>query len=158
RAYDVLSDPEKRKKYDRFGEDWEKASEMPPGFEGFARPPGAGGGAAQGEGGRFTFDFGDIGDLGGDLRDLFGGMGRGRSRGPRPMRGQDVEAELELALKEAHEGGRRSLQLRVADICATCGGSGRVAGRSCPECRGTGVQERARTIEVNIPPGAREGT
>jgi DnaJ-class molecular chaperone len=74
------------------------------------------------------------------------------------MRGQDVEAELELTLEEAHRGGRRSFQVRVADICPDCGGTGRKAGRTCPECRGTGVKERAREIKVNIPPGAREGT
>src|SRR5262245_46007063 len=76
RAYDVLSDPETRRKYDTFGEDWEKASQVPPGFEGFRAGRGPGGfGRAEGgrrggqtEGGSFTFDFGDLGDLG-DLSD-----------------------------------------------------------------------------------------
>jgi len=164
RAYDVISDPEKRKKYDMFGDNWEKAGEAPPGWEGFRTRTGPGPDPAGGaEGGRFAFDFGGLGDLGGefgDLRNLFGGLGGGRGRARRAggMRGQDVEAELELTLEEAHRGGRRSFQVRVADICPDCGGTGRKAGRTCPECRGTGVKERAREIKVNIPPGAREGT
>jgi curved DNA-binding protein len=126
-AYHVLSDPEMRPRYDRFGEnfrqvpqDWEQrvrdgAGRGQDGFGG-AGPGGFGGG----RGGRTVYASGDVGgfsDFGGgvggyggiDLEDLLGGMfGRGRAG---PVNGADQEAELPLSVEEAYLGGRRQVTL-----------------------------------------------
>jgi DnaJ-class molecular chaperone len=74
------------------------------------------------------------------------------------MRGSDVEAELPLSLEEAHRGGTRAVTLTGIERCPTCGGTGEKDGRVCPECRGSGVLRRPKTLEVTIPAGVREGS
>jgi DnaJ-class molecular chaperone len=162
-AYDVLSEPENRKLYDQYGEDWRAvksgAGAPPPGWEGAQRStrragPGAGG-----------FDFGDFdfnnfrsaGGGGFDIfEEMFGGSGSGRGR---PSgRGRDVEAELELSLEEAHRGVRRTLQMQVAEACPTCSGTGLKDGKPCETCAGAGQVLKPKTIEVNIPAGVRDGS
>lgn len=127
-AYHVLSDPEMRKRYDRFGEnfrqvpeDWEQRVQAdgrragPSGFRG-ARA-GRGG---SGYGDRTVYssddfaDFAGVGGAGGvDLEDLFGGVfGRGRAG---PVGGADQEAELTLTVEEAYQGGRRQITLTGPD-------------------------------------------
>ncbi|HEY0376922.1 MAG TPA: J domain-containing protein [Pyrinomonadaceae bacterium] len=161
-AYDVLSDAEKRKLYDQYGENWRAVQQgggaPPPGWGG---GPQARGGGPQAGGFDFSgFDFGGFSGAGGSdiFEELFSrGGGRGRAR--RSNRGSDVEAELELSLEEAHRGGRRTLQMQVAEPCATCQGTGVVKeNQVCQTCGGAGQVLRPKTIEVNIPAGVRDGS
>lgn len=152
RAYEVLSDPEKRAKYDRYGEQWEQAEA----FE-KARAQAGGGGGWQ----TFTFDLGDILGRAGagasaGLGDLFGDLFGFRRRGP--QRGQNVEYLTEITLEEAYHGTSRVLHLQSQEPCRTCGGSGQVAGAICHVCQGQGVTAHPKRLEVKIPPGAADGT
>lgn len=162
-AYDVLSDPENRKLYDQYGDNWRAVKAgggaPPPGREGAQRSARRAGPSAGG------FDFGDFdfgsfrseGAGGFDIfEEMFGGAGRGRGR--RSGRGADIEAELELSLEEAHRGGRRTLEMQVAQPCPTCGGTGLKDGKPCETCGGSGQVLKPKTIEVNIPPGVRDGS
>ena len=163
-AYDVLSDPENRKLYDQYGDNWRAvksgAGPPPPGWEGAQRSTrGAGPGAGGFDFGDFDFsDFRSAGGAGGfDIfEEMFGGSGRGRGR--RSGRGRDVEAELELSIEEAHRGVRRTIQMEVAETCPTCGGSGLKDGKTCETCGGAGQVLKPKRIEVNIPAGVRDGS
>lgn len=162
-AYDVLSNPEDRKLYDQYGENWRAvksgAGAPPPGWERAQRSTRTGAPETD-----FNFDY--SGDFGG----FRGGSGEGfdifeeifnRARGGRAARrgrGRDIEAELELSLEEAHRGGRRTLQMQTAEVCPTCNGSGVVDGKTCPTCGGSGEVLRPKSIEVNIPAGVRDGS
>ncbi len=147
-AYEVISDPEKRKKYDRYGEHWEHADQI----EAAQRQ---GGFRGQTGGKSFSFDVDGEG-LGGIFDSLFRGFGGGR-RATRP-RAQAVEAPVELTLEEAYQGTARSLQLQGPEICVTCGGSGQIAGAVCHVCEGQGAVVRPRRIEAKIPPGVHDGS
>jgi molecular chaperone DnaJ len=119
-AYDVLSDPEKRKQYDAFGS-----------ADGRAGFPGGGGG-------NFNFDFGDISDLFGGFGDIFG---RGQSR-QRAGRGADLQAELNLSFDDSLRGVETQIPVEAEVACRECGGSGAQPGSApivCPECKGRGV-------------------
>jgi DnaJ-class molecular chaperone len=158
-AYDVLSEAENRKLYDQYGENWRAvkagAGVPPPGWEGAQRTSG---GAPPGGFDFGDFDFGSFGGAGGfDFGDLFGRAGPS-ARGRRSNRGQDVEAQLELSLEEAHRGGRRTLQLQTAETCPTCYGAGVKDSKPCPTCGGAGQVLKPKTIEVNIPAGVRDGS
>ncbi|MBF9236140.1 J domain-containing protein [Hymenobacter sp. BT683] len=120
-ANEVLSDPEKRKKYDRFGADWQRYQQQPSGA-GRGGQPGGGfdwsqytQGGGFGEGGRFDEgeDFSDF------FGSLFGKMGGGRAGGSRPGAGPDYQAELELTLAEAYHGGPRTVTVNGKNLRLT---------------------------------------
>ena len=126
-AYEVLSDKEKRQRYDQFGH-----AGVDPNF-------GAGGGAGAGGFG----GFGDFSDIFGDI--FGGGFGFGgstRTRDPNaPTRGNDVGASLGISFMEAVKGCKREISYQRLENCDRCGGTGAKEGTSpetCPDCHGTG--------------------
>lgn len=129
-AYEVLSDPDKKARYDQFGH-----AGVDPNF-------GAGNGFGGGfDGGGFGFD-GDI-DLGDIFSSFFGGGFGGGGRNPNaPQRGRDIQSSVSLTFEEAAKGCKKTIEvMRVMD-CSECGGSGSAKGSSpqtCPDCGGRGV-------------------
>lgn len=154
-ANEVLSDPEKRKRYDQLGPNWKNGAEFTP-------PPNWGG---------INVGVDDLGSMfsGGGFSDFFetlfggarqAGQAEPRRRGSRAGsgRGQDAEAEMEISLEDAHRGGRHRITLQGTRPCSACGGTGTSSGVVCLTCRGAGNVLSPRTIDVNIPPAAREGS
>jgi molecular chaperone DnaJ len=128
-AYDVLSDADKRKQYDRFG-----ASN--------GRPGPAGG---FGEG----FDFTDLGDLGDIFGGLFGGRGRAQQQQQRGRRGSDLEVEVRLSFEDSLRGVETTIPVELETACRECGGSGAKPGTAptlCPECQGRGVKAESQGL------------
>jgi molecular chaperone DnaJ len=128
-AYDLLSDPDKRKQFDTFG------------------PNGAG------FGGR-NFNFGGDFNIG-DLGDIFGGLFGGRSGGgtrvrqERAMRGADIEAVVNLSFEDSLKGVETRIPVEVDTACRECGGSGAKPGTApviCPECNGRGVKVESQGL------------
>lgn len=180
-AYEVLSDSDKKARYDQFGH-----AGVDPNFNG-------GGAGGAGFGG---FDFGDI------FSDIFGGgFGFGGStRRNGPVRGRDIHQSVEVTFEEAAFGCKKSLNITRQEDCHTCGGSGAKPGTSpvtcqrcggtgqvktqtrtplgymtnvstcpdchgegkvvtdpCRDCRGTGKIRKTKTIEIDIPQGINDG-
>lgn len=130
-AYEVLSDSQKKARYDQFGH-----AGVDPNY-------GAGGGG-YGQAGGFDFDLGDI------FGSFFGGgFGGGRQSNPNgPRRGEDIQTKVTISFEEAAKGCKRTVEVNRVDTCPDCHGSGAKAGtsaRTCPECSGRGyvnVQQR----------------
>ncbi len=183
-ANEVLSNPEKKAKYDQFG------------FAGVDPNYGAGQGGYGGTGG---FDFGDLGDIFGSF--FGGGFGGGGRRNPNaPQRGESIRASLSVEFTEAAFGCEKSITIDRSEQCPTCKGKGCAPGTTpevctechgtgtvtqaqrtpfgmmqsqtvcpkcrgkgqiihqpCPDCRGAGVVRKRRTIQVNIPAGIDNG-
>ena len=141
-AYDVLSDPQTRHRYDAFGRDFRQVPEdVDPetwrrSQAGARAGAGRGGGRTRSSAGTGGFDFNSGGDI--DIDDLLGGIfggrggGFGSRRGFGPIPGADTEAEIELTVEEAYHGGRRSITL-------------------------TGGDGTRRSFDVTIPPGVTDG-
>ncbi|HEX9081499.1 MAG TPA: molecular chaperone DnaJ [Holophagaceae bacterium] len=164
-AQAVLTDPEKRKNYDTYGDPAGPGTQAPPGFEG----------------GGFSFE------------DLFAGFG-GRPARTGPERGEDLVHAVSLGFREAFEGTRMSLRIqrsepclacrgtgesgRRQETCTTCHGKGRIGGGGgflalgracpacggrgvrvppCPDCQGTGRHPRQETVTIAIPAGVEDG-
>lgn len=180
-AYEVLSDSDKKSRYDQYGH-----AGVDPNF---------GAGGAGGAGGFGGFDFGDIFDMFGGG---FGGFGGSRRNGPK--RGADIRKTIEITFEEAAFGCKKKININKQEKCRSCGGSGAKAGTkaetcqrcggtgqvktqtrtplgymtnvsTCPECRGTGkiIKEpcrdchgtgyvrTAKTVEIDIPQGINDG-
>ena len=137
-ANEVLSDPEKKARYDQFG-----FAGVDPNFAAGANGPGG----AYSDGS--AFDFGDLGDLFGSF---FGGGFRGTSGGTAagPRRGETLSAAVELSFEEAAFGCEKSVRVERIEPCADCRGSGCAKGTTaeiCPDCGGAGtVRQQRRTM------------
>ena len=123
-ANEVLSDLEKRKKYDQFGADWQRYQQQPDGGAGRGGQPGGGfdwSQYTQGQGGGGDGSpFGEGEDFSDFFGSLFGNMGgSGRPRGGRPGAGPDYQAELELTLEEAYHGGPRTITVHGKNLRLT---------------------------------------
>lgn len=183
-AYDVLSNADKKARYDQFGH------------------AGMGGAASQGAGGGFGGGMGmdDIFDQFGDIFGGFGGGGRSRSRGRRVNRGSDIRIKVALTLEEIAKGTEKKVKVNKYNkcepctgtgaqdgtsytTCSTCGGSGQVTrvtntflgamqtaspctacngdGKSitnkCKTCHGEGINRSEAIIPLNIPAGVEDG-
>lgn len=179
-AYEVLSDDDKRARYDQFG------------FAGV--DPNFGGGGAGGFGG-----FGGFGDFGDIFSDFFGGGGRSSARRNAPQRGEHVGARVELTFEEAAFGTEKEvsamriencaacngtgsadgqtetcsachgsgqvrsvqnfmgMQMQSSTTCPQCGGRGKIVKNPCTTCRGKGKVRRTKTLKVKIPAGIDAG-
>jgi len=159
-ANEVLSDPEKRRKYDELGSNWEQIQRDRDYARQYARP---------GEWSPEDFDLGDF------FTTFFGermsGLGGGPfAAGPRP--GEDLEYEIQLTLEDLYQGPRKLLKLLVGETCPTCRGQGLVmtssfregkrqvvtSAQTCGTCQGSGRIRSPREIQVKIPKGVKEGS
>ena len=186
-AYEVLSDTNKKARYDQFG------------FAGVDPNYGAGAGGGGGFGGFTDFDFGDLGDIFGSF---FGGGFGGGARSSRngPQRGESIRVGVTVSFEEAAFGCEKEVTVDRVDQCPTCkgsgcesgttpevcsqcggtgtvqqrrqtpmgvfattttcpkcGGRGKIIHNPCKDCGGTGQQRKRRTIQVNIPAGIDNG-
>lgn len=137
-AYEVLKDKQKRQRYDQFGHAGVGGASGG-GSYGGGNPFEGFGGFGNGQG--FEFNFGD-GGLGDIFSQFFGGGG-GNQRGP--VRGRDVETQIQLTFEEAVFGVERELSFDMEDECSHCHGSTVEPGhelKTCPTCKGAGQQTR----------------
>jgi|SRR5579884_486552 len=163
-AHAVLSDPEKRKKYDTLGPDWERRAQQAYAGRGGPTYTYTGTGANADFSEFFETLFGQRGSTGTagggfdfDLGSIFGRGTRGR-RETTSQKGQDIEQAIDVSLGEAFDGVTRAFTVQSSVPCPTCQGSGLQGDNLCPTCHGAGSVPKTKRLEVKIPAGVREGS
>jgi DnaJ-class molecular chaperone len=157
-AHQVLSDPEKRSRYDRFGADWERyqsAADTGSGADFSQWFSGQPGGARN-----TRFDYRTSGGEGFSdfFETLFGAGGRtARTQRRVPRRGDDHEYPIDVSMADAFTGTTRAFEMQTPQTCIECGGTGMVQGSICFACEATGSTSKRSRIEVTIPAGIRDG-
>jgi DnaJ-class molecular chaperone len=155
-AHEVLSDPDKRKKYDHYGSEWDQAQA----FEKARQQAWTRGANSPWD---FDQDPNSRGGTGEHFSDFFESLFRNRKQGSggrteSGRTGQDLETEVQMTLREVLTGVVKRVNLREPQTCSTCQGHGAVRGRPCGACQGTGRTTDHKTIEVRIPAGVQDGT
>ena len=158
-AYEILKDPKRKERYDRFGDTGEPPDAAPgaprPGPWGAgpfgdasrSTPFGRGGGGAGG-GFRWSGDFSDL------FSDLFSGAGGGIGVGE----DEDAAANLTIPFRDAVLGGTVSFSARIPRRCARCRGTGRAAKAACPACHGSGALVETESLSGRVPAGVDTGS
>ena len=152
-AYEVLSDADKRKKYDTLGPNWQ---------EQFGAHPGTGRRSYSYRTSPLDFDstsgFSDF------FETLFGRTPGAAGAGTRPREdfrrraGDNIEQPVEVTIQEVYIGGTRTFNVQSTEVCAFCRGTGEVAGKVCANCSGQGQFARSKRIQVKIPAGVDNGS
>jgi DnaJ-class molecular chaperone len=143
-AYAVLSDSEKRSKYDVLGSDWESAARQAEQQQRYR--------SSRGPGVEYGDDFSDF------FETFFSNVGRRTTASARsPHRGRDLEGSMEITLRDAYAGDEKTLSMDLQDRCPVCGGTGIKQHQICPNCHGTGTVLAHKTLDVKIPRGVRDG-